>query len=229
VKRMLVPTALVAVGAIALAVVLVSGGGSSSSKPEKSVRSTSAAAAASPTVILADTALGKILVAADGRTLYEFDHDTPTMATCTGACTTLWLPLTTSATLHAGPGVDRSKLAILSGPNGNQVTYNGHPLYRFAQDHAPGDMLGEGFAGGIWWVLGADGQKVTPTAATPTTAGTQPQHSTSGMVTSPPTSPSSGRSSSSPTSPPTSPPTTPPTSPPKSPPTTDNGGGGVAF
>ena len=44
------------------------------------------------------------------------------------------------------------------------MTYGGHPLYRFAQDTGPGDTNGQGFAGGTWWVIGADGNKITRTA-----------------------------------------------------------------
>ncbi len=35
--------------------------------------------------------------------------------------------------------------------NGNQGEYNGHPLYTFASDTAPGQTNGEG-VGGIWFV-----------------------------------------------------------------------------
>lgn len=49
-----------------------------------------------------------------------------------------------------------------------QVTLNGLPLYTYAADKNPGDVSGQGY-GGIWWVIGADGAKVTSApAVTPT-------------------------------------------------------------
>jgi hypothetical protein len=58
--------------------------------------------------------------------------------------------LTSSATL---PGT----LAAFDGANGRQVTYNGHPLYTYSGDAAPGDAKGQGKLG-KWFV-------VTPTVA----------------------------------------------------------------
>ena len=48
-----------------------------------------------------------------------------------------------------------------------QVTYNGHPLYRFAGDQKAGDTNGQGVNafGGIWHALTATGNEVTATAA----------------------------------------------------------------
>ncbi len=122
---------------------------------------------AATTVALANTTLGKVLVDADGRTLYQLDADSATSATCTGACATLWPPVTTTGTPTAGTGLDGSKLSIVSGPNGSQVSYAGHPLYRYSADKAAGDLTGQGVAG-KWWVLGADGTTITTAAATST-------------------------------------------------------------
>jgi hypothetical protein len=55
-----------------------------------------------------------------------------------------------------------------------QVTLNGLPLYRFAEDHASGEVNGQNFKGfgGIWHVLSDAGSpsSATPTASTPTTS-----------------------------------------------------------
>jgi len=180
-----------AVGAFALVLAACGGGGNSVSTPTKPQAKKVAAAAvsAAAAVTLADSGLGKILVDANGMTLYEFDHDTSSTVTCTGGCAGLWPALVATGAPTAGPGLDASKLATISGPNGVQVTYGGHPLYRFAQDHVAGDVNGQGFAGGIWWVLGADGQKVTTTASAPTpspspaTPMTSPPHATQAPAT----------------------------------------------
>jgi predicted lipoprotein with Yx(FWY)xxD motif len=119
-------------------------------------------ATATPTVALRDTPLGKVLVDGNGRTLYLRDSDTATQVTCTGACATIWPPVISSGSPQAAPGLDSSKLGTVTGANGVQVTYNGHPLYLFAQDSAAGDTKGQG-VGGVWWVISADGQKAATT------------------------------------------------------------------
>jgi predicted lipoprotein with Yx(FWY)xxD motif len=155
-----------AVAALGLSGVLAACGGGSSSNvssksSSKSTATTTTAPAAPATVSVANSSLGMILVASNGRTLYTLDKDTPTMATCTGGCTSLWPPLTATGTPTGGAGVDATKLTILSGPNGMQVVYNGHPLYMFAQDTAPGDVKGQGFAGNIWHVVTPSGMPIT--------------------------------------------------------------------
>jgi predicted lipoprotein with Yx(FWY)xxD motif len=115
-------------------------------------------------VKVADSKLGKILVNGDGATLYQRDSDTSSVVTCTGACATTWPPAIMPDKPVPGVGLDASKLTTIAGPNGTQLLYNGHPLYRFANDRAAGDVNGQGFAGGTWWVLGPDGQKITRTA-----------------------------------------------------------------
>ncbi len=162
---------VIAVGAVAvLAACGSSSSGNKTAKPSypsgsnSSVASSSSSsgAAASATAAVADSKLGKILVDSTGKTLYQRDDDTATTVKCTGACAVAWPPLTVTAAATAGTGIDASKLSTLSDPNGTQVTYGGHPLYRFAADAASGDTKGQG-VGGIWWVVGPDGQKVTKT------------------------------------------------------------------
>jgi predicted lipoprotein with Yx(FWY)xxD motif len=52
--------------------------------------------AASSTVDVGNTNLGKILVDAQGRTLYLFEKDKGARSTCFGACASAWPPLTTT-------------------------------------------------------------------------------------------------------------------------------------
>jgi predicted lipoprotein with Yx(FWY)xxD motif len=155
------------------------GGGSSVSSPaKKSSKPASTTQPTAATVKVADSALGKILVAANGRTLYAFMPDTATMSACTTAngCAGLWPPLTATGTPTGGTGVTASLLTVLTDANGTQVVYGGHPLYMFANDTAPGDLKGQGFAGNIWHVVSPSGQIITtavpaaPAATTPTTS-----------------------------------------------------------
>lgn len=43
------------------------------------------------------------------------------------------------------------------------MTYNGHPLYRFADDQKPGDANGQDVDafGAKWFVVDPDGDKIT--------------------------------------------------------------------
>lgn len=96
-----------------------------------------------------------VLTAPNGLTLYYFTPDTASTVACTGACAKAWPPLMASADAvtsdHGLPG----KLGVIDGPNGKQVTYNGHPLYTFARDMAPGQVNGQGLFG-KWFVAKPD-------------------------------------------------------------------------
>ncbi len=98
------------------------------------------------TAILENSPVGAVLAApvANGyRSLYNLTFDTPTTAKCTGPCAGIWPPLLTSRQAAAGPGVNRRGLGILLRPDGTrQVTYLGHPVYRFAFDLGPGAPSG---------------------------------------------------------------------------------------
>ena len=97
-----------------------------------------------------------ILTNAQGLTLYYFTPDTSSASACTGGCAHAWPPLVfsgsgspTSATTLPG------KLTVVSSGNGNQVEYNGHLLYTFSGDSAPGQTNGEGL-NGKWFVATTD-------------------------------------------------------------------------
>lgn len=97
-----------------------------------------------------------ILTNAKGFTLYYFTKDTPTTVACTGGCATAWPPL-----LASGSGTPTSAttlpgtLSVVTGADGAQVEYQGHPLYTFASDTAAGQTSGEG-VGGVWHVATSD-------------------------------------------------------------------------
>jgi predicted lipoprotein with Yx(FWY)xxD motif len=115
-----------------------------------------------------NSSLGNILVDSQGRTLYLFQADSGTKSACTGACATAWPPLRVSGKPVAGSGIAASKLGTSARSDGKpQVTYNGHPLYRFANDQNPGDANGQGVNafGGLWYVLSPAGTAVTTSAS----------------------------------------------------------------
>ena len=94
-----------------------------------------------------------ILTNAQGMTLYYRTSDAPPSTVCSGGCASAWPPLvmsgsSTPASAASLPG----KLTIVTDANGNQVAYNGHPLYTYSGDTAAGQTNGEGVAG-IWHVV----------------------------------------------------------------------------
>ncbi len=81
-----------------------------------------------------------VLTSAKGFTLYWFAPDTPSKSNCNGGCAAYWPPLT--GTPAAGPGVP-GKLGTIKRSDGTtQATYNGHPLYTYIGDTAPGQAHG---------------------------------------------------------------------------------------
>ena len=141
----------------ALALAACGGGDSGSAAPPK----TNSGAPA--TIGVASGDLGTILVDSQGRTLYLFQKDTGTKSACTGECATDWPPLEAGKPTE-GTGVNASLVGTTKRSDGEaQVTYNGHPVYRFKGDKNPGDTNGEGLNafGGGWYALSASGNQVS--------------------------------------------------------------------
>jgi predicted lipoprotein with Yx(FWY)xxD motif len=125
---------------------------------------TTAAKPKSPTLKLRKTSLGKILVDKQGRTLYAFGHDKKDKSRCDGQCAGFWPPAGSPKKPTVGSGVTKSKLKVIKRGDGTkQLSYNGHPLYRYVGDGKPGDTNGENITafGGIWDVLSKAGKRVT--------------------------------------------------------------------
>lgn len=111
-----------------------------------------------PTVQLASSEHGEILVDGEGMTLYVFLPDDQGEPTCTDECADTWPVF--EGEVSAGEGVDGSMLDTTEHPSGTtQATYNGWPLYYFTNDQAAGDVNGQG-VGENWYVIGADGEPV---------------------------------------------------------------------
>jgi predicted lipoprotein with Yx(FWY)xxD motif len=136
---------------------------------------TTAATAALVTVhTTQNSALGKILVSASGRTLYHYSSEPKNVVKCTGSCAAKWPPLLIAAGVKplAAPGVTASLLGTVKRPDGKvQVTYHGMPLYLFAGDTKAGAVNGQG-AGGIWHAIAPSGSVVTKSATASTGAAT---------------------------------------------------------
>jgi predicted lipoprotein with Yx(FWY)xxD motif len=110
---------------------------------------------------------GKYLADAQGRALYAFSTDKPgkqAKSSCTGQCAEVWPPLQAQgAEVNGGPGVNRRMIGATDRSDGNrQITYDGWPLYTFAQDSGPGQIQGQlkhGF-GGEWTLMAPNGQRI---------------------------------------------------------------------
>ena len=127
------------------------------------------------------TAFGRILVSAQGRTLYMFAADKRNKSACYGSCATYWPPLLTTTARVTGAGVKASLLGTTKRTDGKlQITYNGRPLYRFLKDSKPGQTSGQGLnvSGGLWWVMSPAGTVIKKTA--PTKTATAPTTTTGG-------------------------------------------------
>jgi predicted lipoprotein with Yx(FWY)xxD motif len=128
------------------------------------------AATRAVTVKAGNSSLGRIIVDARGRTLYLFEKDSRRRSACSGACATYWPPLLTKTKPIAGQGTRQSLLGVIRRSDGTrQVTYAGHPLYRFVQDTKPGQTNGEGSQafGAGWDALSPAGKKIEKDASDP--------------------------------------------------------------
>ena len=87
-----------------------------------------------------------VLANSQGMTLYYFDPDTTSSVSCSSGCTSTW-PAVLSSGTPAAEGSLSGTLSVIAAANGNQVTYNGHPLYSYSGDSAPGQANGDGIMG----------------------------------------------------------------------------------
>jgi predicted lipoprotein with Yx(FWY)xxD motif len=98
-----------------------------------------------------------VLTNSKGMTLYWFAPDTPTKSTCYGSCAAYWPPV--YGAQKAGPGVTGTLGTIRRSDGTIQATYDGHPLYTYIADNAPGQATGNNINlnGGLWHEVLASG------------------------------------------------------------------------
>ena len=107
--------------------------------------------AATGTVLKTATIGGTmVLINAKGFTLYSFAPDTPTASKCYGSCAAYWPPVI--GTASASPGLPGTVGTIIRTGGVRQLTYDGHPLYTYIGDSAPGQANGNNLNlnGGLW-------------------------------------------------------------------------------
>jgi predicted lipoprotein with Yx(FWY)xxD motif len=109
----------------------------------------------------ASSSAGNIVVDAKGMSVYFFTKDTKDSGTsaCTGACLTMWPPLTTTSATPTVEGVTGAVGTITTPDGAKQVTLNGLPLYHYEQDKKPGDILGQG-VNDLWYLANPAGEMI---------------------------------------------------------------------
>ena len=171
---------------LAACLLLAACGSSSSSTTAGSGGASNASPAAhttgsSATVVkTGSSSLGRILVDANGMTLYALSAEKNGKFICTqSACTAIWHPLTVSA--GTTPGGQVSSLGVVKRPDGTtQVAYKGAPLYTFGQDQQPGETKGQGFKDVGTWSVVTVGAAAPGTTSTPATTSTPSEMSSGG-------------------------------------------------
>lgn len=169
----------VATSAAALAVLTACSSSGGGTGPAANAANTSGNAAGGGGSVTISVKHG-VLVAPDGHTLYSNTADSPTKVICTGACASIWPPLT--GTPHAGSGLTAAQLGTATRPDGStQATWRGLPLYEFSKDKAPGDKTGDGIsdAGGTWHPATA-AKAAAPATHTSAPASTSPGYNYGG-------------------------------------------------
>jgi predicted lipoprotein with Yx(FWY)xxD motif len=163
--------------AAAALIVAACGSTNTSSSGGPAVSSTPSAAASSQSgsssSVVKTTTIGgaTVLTNAQGMTLYWFVPDTSAKSNCNGSCAHYWPPVKGPVT--AGSGVT-GKLGTITRADGSiQATYNGHPLYTYLADTAPGQNQGNGInaSGGVWHEVTVTGATAPGPAQSSTSSG----------------------------------------------------------
>jgi predicted lipoprotein with Yx(FWY)xxD motif len=153
----------IGVASAAIGLLLIAGCGGSSSDD-----SASAAPAGTSRMTVAVESVGgtgDVLVDSHGAALYMAHQEGNGKILCTNSCTDIWIPLTLKGNRQpSGPSSVSNALGVTKRPDGaRQLTFDGKPLYRFAEDTSPGEVTGNGvsdsFSGRMfsWQVATANG------------------------------------------------------------------------
>jgi predicted lipoprotein with Yx(FWY)xxD motif len=166
---------LIAIGAAAGALILAGCGGDDdddggeSTEPVAAAPTTTAtepaqqAAATGTQIKTSDSQYGQVLFDGDDQAIYYFDKEKGSKSECYGACAEAWPPVLTEGDPQAGSGAKAGLLGTTQRDDGTmQVTYDGHPLYYYA-DEGPGqvDCHNVDEFGGLWLAVQGNGLAVS--------------------------------------------------------------------
>ena len=112
-----------------------------------------------------------VLTNAKGFTLYWFAPDTSTTSNCNGSCAQYWPPVKGPVT--GASGLTGTFGTIKRSDGSIQATYNGHPLYTYVADTAPGQAKGNGqnSSGGLWHEVTASGSAAPAPSSSSSSSG----------------------------------------------------------
>lgn len=102
---------------------------------------------------------GTMLFDSNNQAIYIWEVEDSSIPECYGDCAVAWPPVLTSGAPVASGEVSGDLLGTTTRTNGaTQVTYNGKPLYYYA-DEEPGEVKCHNVSthGGLWWVIQPDG------------------------------------------------------------------------
>lgn len=105
--------------------------------------------------------LGLIIYDLAGHTLYTYSKDQGGKSSCYGACAKTWPPALTEGETRAGGEAVAAKVSTTKRRDGTvQITYAGHPLYRYSGDKQV-EVKGHGREsfGGMWFAIRPNGEK----------------------------------------------------------------------
>ena len=156
-SRLRMLLALLAVAAAAAVLAACSSSATSSTGGSTKTPTSSPAAATAGSLKIATIGGVTVLTNAKGFTLYSFAPDTATKSNCNAGCVQYWPPVKGPAT--AGSGVTGTLTTIKRSDGSMQAAYDGHPLYTYVGDTAPGQAKGNGLnlSGGVWHQVTASG------------------------------------------------------------------------
>lgn len=169
-KRIAIPSILLALAAT-LAIAGCGGDGNSGGAyGNKGAQTDTSVAEAAPNPeegatfvsVAAVPGLGRVLVDSRGLTLYDFHKDQGAESSCYGGCAKVWPPLLSAGEPHASNGAQAGLVGTTERRDGTtQVTYAGHPLYTYAEDGKPGDANGNDIDsfGAEWYALKGSGEE----------------------------------------------------------------------
>ncbi len=133
----------------------------SASQPEESSTPAQPSSSTGTTIKTGNSEYGPMLFDSRGQAIYIFELEESSKAECYGSCAKSWPPVLTDGDPVASGNVDAKLLGTTKRTDGTtQVTYNGHPLYFYANEK-PGEVECHNIKthGGLWWVIQPNGTR----------------------------------------------------------------------
>lgn len=128
---------------------------------QKVTDSNPSAAATGTIITTGGSEFGTMLFNDKNQAIYIWELEESSKAECYGDCAEAWPPVLTDGAPQAGGEVKGNLLGTTKRSDGStQVTYNGHPLYYYANE-GPGEVKCHNIVthGGLWWVIQPNGNR----------------------------------------------------------------------